>query len=234
MSDYSTSVIYQIICNDDNVKETYWGSTIDFDERYNTHKQVCSNHNHKNHHYKVYKFIRSTGGFSNWTMKKVKNYPCETKLELRKEEQTYIDIDRSMCLNDKDAYCNEEGRLAKQKKWYQDNKEEIMIKRKKYTEEHKEEIAIKQKQYRQDNNEKLSIQKKQYNKDNKEKLFIQQKQYREDNKDRISAYKGTKHNCECGAGFTNGSKSQHYKSNKHIIYHKTTDFLTEIETIYKI
>lgn len=59
--DYSKASIYKLVCNDITVKEIYVGSTTDFTNRKCNHKSSCTNSSNKNHHYRVYKFIRDNG-----------------------------------------------------------------------------------------------------------------------------------------------------------------------------
>ena len=80
--DYSKALIYKIVCNDLNIKDCYVGSTTDFTKRKGHHKRGCNNVNTKCYNYNVYQFIRANGGWDNWTMVLVENYPCENKLEL--------------------------------------------------------------------------------------------------------------------------------------------------------
>jgi hypothetical protein len=110
MKDLSKTVIYKIICKDTNITETYYGSTVNLDKREGEHFRNCNNPTHQQHNYKVYRFIREHGGFKNWIITKVKNYPCKTNLERRMEEQRHIDIDRKKCLNTYNAYQSKEDR----------------------------------------------------------------------------------------------------------------------------
>jgi hypothetical protein len=64
-------VIYKIFCLDPNVTEQYIGQTINFDSRLFSHFVSKS-------HEKLYDFIRSHGGFKNWKMVPVKQYPVTT------------------------------------------------------------------------------------------------------------------------------------------------------------
>ena len=54
-----------------------------------------------------------------------------------------------------------------------------------------------------------------YTDENKKKY---DKKYYENNIEHIKEQKNQKHNCECGGKFTNTSKSQHIKTNKHQKY----------------
>jgi hypothetical protein len=89
--DYSKTVIYKIVCNDLNVKDLYVGSTTNFRKRKTNHKCHCNNVNSKKYNYQVYQFIRNNGGWTNWMMILVENYPCETSLEKLKRERFWYE-----------------------------------------------------------------------------------------------------------------------------------------------
>ena len=46
--DYTKTIIYKIVCNDDNFDYLYIGSTTNFTKRKNNHKSCCNNQNNKN------------------------------------------------------------------------------------------------------------------------------------------------------------------------------------------
>ena len=72
------------------------------------------------------------GGFENWNMILVENYPCETNLELLARERYHVE-QLNATLNQRKP-----GRTAKQ--FYQENKETIIAKVKIYSEANKEAI----------------------------------------------------------------------------------------------
>ena len=58
-TDYSKTIIYKIIKNDDfENSNVYIGSTTDFIRRKSHHKWNCNNENRKEYNRKVYKIIR--------------------------------------------------------------------------------------------------------------------------------------------------------------------------------
>ena len=61
-----TTTFYKLHHSVDQTKECYVGSTSNFAIRKSNHKSVCNNANSKDHNLKVYRYIRSNGGFSNW------------------------------------------------------------------------------------------------------------------------------------------------------------------------
>ena len=64
--------IYKIFCLDPNVTEQYIGQTINFDNR------MFSHFVSESHVVRLYNFIRSHGGWLNWKMVPVKQYPVIT------------------------------------------------------------------------------------------------------------------------------------------------------------
>ena len=58
--------VYRIFCKDDEIKESYYGSTSNFYQRWHSHKHSVNNYKNPKHRYSVYQKIRDTGGFSNW------------------------------------------------------------------------------------------------------------------------------------------------------------------------
>ena len=62
--------IYKIFCLDPNIPERYIGQTINYESR------KCSHFFSSMHKkLKLYEFIRSHGGWSNWKMEKIRDYP---------------------------------------------------------------------------------------------------------------------------------------------------------------
>ena len=68
-------IIYKIFCLDPKVTEQYIGQTMNFDNRMFSHFISLNFHNST---IKLYDFIRSHGGWSNWKMITVRQYPVTT------------------------------------------------------------------------------------------------------------------------------------------------------------
>jgi hypothetical protein len=81
---HDVPTIYKIFCRDPQVTEQYIGQTINFDSRRDSHfysSLICEND------LKLYEFIRSHGGWKNWKMEIVRQYPINTtKYELDRLE----------------------------------------------------------------------------------------------------------------------------------------------------
>jgi hypothetical protein len=78
-----------IKCLDETVPEIYIGSTSDYKQRQRGHKSDCNNPNNKKYNVKLYRFIRSKGGFDNFKFEIIEECSNEDKLEL---EKMYIEM----------------------------------------------------------------------------------------------------------------------------------------------
>ena len=67
--------IYKIFCRDPKVTELYVGQTINFDSRRFSHFMTL---NFYKSNIKLYEFIRNHGGWGNWMMIPVRQYPLTT------------------------------------------------------------------------------------------------------------------------------------------------------------
>jgi hypothetical protein len=93
MPDYSKGKIYRLTCDNPNL--VYYGSTtLKLSDRFYLHKaqKCCSS-----------KKLFEVGGVE---IELVLECPCESLLELRQIEQTYIDNDN--CINEVNAYLDRE------------------------------------------------------------------------------------------------------------------------------
>ena len=82
MPDYTKTIIYVIRCLTLGVIECYVGSTINFTSRKSGHHTCCINEKCKGYNYKLYRFIRDNGGWENWEMVMLEQYPeCTSKVQ---------------------------------------------------------------------------------------------------------------------------------------------------------
>ena len=134
---------YQIVCNDLDVKYRYVGSTQNFTRRKHQHKRICETSN-----LKIYQVIRENGGWSNWSMIKIEDAECETKLDAGKRERELLEqLGNGM-------NTQIPGRTIQE--WYEDNKGHLAEQQKQYRQKNKEQIAEYHKQYRQENKEQIA------------------------------------------------------------------------------
>jgi len=84
--------IYQLKCKDNNIKETYIGSTVNYRKRMNDHK--CSSLNLRDGHYclPLYMFINVNGGIDNWYGEILETCVGMMKTTRRYREQFYINM----------------------------------------------------------------------------------------------------------------------------------------------
>jgi hypothetical protein len=73
--------------NDTNL---YIGSTTCFNRRKAQHKKAVTNKRGGTYYCILYRYIRKCGGWDNFIMEKVLDYPCETKHEGLLKEKEYI------------------------------------------------------------------------------------------------------------------------------------------------
>lgn len=98
MVNYKKSMIYKLCCKDPSIPDEYIGSTTNKDRRKNSHKSICNNENNEKYNYPIYQFIRENGGFDNWEMIILEEYPCESKIQLCQRERYWIE-ERNPTLN---------------------------------------------------------------------------------------------------------------------------------------
>lgn len=91
-TDYTKSIIYKLCCKDLLINDIYIGHTTNFNDRKKRHKYNCNNENEKRHNLYVYQFIRNNGGWDNWVMIKIEDYPCNNKLDVEKREREFIEL----------------------------------------------------------------------------------------------------------------------------------------------
>ena len=90
MKDYSKSHIYNIYCNDTSIKNHYVGSSNCLLYRKRTHKSSYNNENCNKYNIPLYQFIRSNGGWDNFSFEVLEEYPCVNSQELLQREDYWI------------------------------------------------------------------------------------------------------------------------------------------------
>jgi len=191
--------VYIIKSIEETIPEIYIGSTNDYKRRQKEHKSNCNNPNSPNHNYKLYRFIRSKGGFDNFTFEIIEECSNEDKIEL---EKMYIEIynpELNTCKYDFDV-----------KEW-----------RKAYNEKYKDKIAEQNKQYKIKNKEKIAEYDKEYIIKNKEKVAERKKRYCIKNKEKLAEYYKEKYKericCRaCRCEIRKVDFKRHCRSKKHI------------------
>ena len=188
---YANTQIYRFVCNDVNITNTYVGSTTNWTKRKANHKICCTKPNNRIHNLNVYQVIRANGGWDNWNMVLVENYPCNGKREAEQREQHWKEhYNDDMGLNM--AFRTEDQTIQYYQQYRDTHKEQIAVRNKKYREINEDQVKNKKKQYREAHKEQIAEHDKQYKNANKVKILEQAKQYREINKEQINAKKREK------------------------------------------
>lgn len=121
MPEYNNIKIYKLVCKDPTITECYIGSTTNLIKRFYQHKTCCNNEQLKDYNQKKYLFIRANGGFDNWNMILVEDYPCNDNLQARQRERYWQEFYNAQ-LNMKLAQCDSK---EYHREYYQLNKDKI-------------------------------------------------------------------------------------------------------------
>ncbi len=189
-SNYQNAFIYKIVCNDVTISDIYVGASCNFIKRKAGHKSCCNNDKNKAYNLYLYQYIRTHGGFNNWSMIKIIDYPCNNRHERDQEERRHIEILRAT-LNKSIPTRTDAENVEHKKDYYQNNKDQLAINKKEYNALNKEH----NKEYRELHKEQISL----YYQNNKEHREI-------------------KTNCLCGGKHTRYNKTHHLNSKKHKQY----------------
>ena len=208
--DYSNGLIYSIVCKTDETL-IYIGSTTNLTQRKNKHKSTCNNEKTKGYNIAVYMMIRANGGWDNFDMKPIKEFPCESKIHLVIEEER-IRVETNAKINTNRAYVSPEEYKEYQKEWHKANAEYVAKDTKKYREANAAKIAENKKKYYEANTAKISEDGKKHYKANKAKIAENQKKYNEVNAAKISET-GKKYR-EANAAKIAEDKKKYYEANK--------------------
>jgi len=195
---YQDGKIYKLTCKDGHY---YIGSTTtSLIKRFSSHKYSIK----KNTNGGYYTYFNSLP-ITDINIELIENYPCNTKGELRKREDYYIQFSLSdkYCLNtfrafqsddDKKEYdrlyytLNKDKAKENMKKYYEENKDAIIEYHQEYNEKNKEIINAKRAEYRKQNSKMLSEKQKEYAKEHQEQVKETTKKYNEENKDKLAEY----------------------------------------------
>lgn len=124
--DWSKLIIYKIYCKDETVTDVYVGRTTDFIRRKFAHQSQSKKQSSNKTQY-LYTVINNNGGWSNWIMETVENYPCCNSIEADDRECYWINT-LEASLNVQVKFSNVEYK----KEWYFKNRECIRQRQKEY------------------------------------------------------------------------------------------------------
>ena len=210
---YENAVIYMIKHKTDDTKEFYIGSSKDFKARCWKHKSSCNNQNIRSYNYKVYKYIRENGGWDEWEIILLYDYPCKNRNELELEEKRAVKEYKST--------LNQVIPSRTRKEYKEANKEKIQQQKKEYNKANKEKILQQSKERYEANKEKILQKSKEHRINNIEKIQQQEKERYQKNKEEILQKAKIKINCDiCNSLVCKGDISRHKRSEKCKNSHK--------------
>ena len=146
---FKKSVIYKICCDDVSITDVYVGSTTNLSKRKPVHKYKCNNERDKAHNLNVYQFIRANGGWDNWDVVVVEEYPCDSKNQLHTRERHHMEP-LNATLN---KVIPTRTQKEYQKEYQKENVEKIKARKKEYYQENAEKL----KEWREENSEKIRV-----------------------------------------------------------------------------
>jgi len=135
--DYSKNINYKLCCLDQSITDIYVGQTTDFTTRKSKHKHDCNNEKKRHFNCCVYKFIREHGGWDNWAMIQIEEYPCKNKREAEARE-TYLMKELKSTLNSHKSFTTEKEKKQYSQEYAKTDKRKNKIREYKKTNKHKE------------------------------------------------------------------------------------------------
>jgi len=240
-ADYSKCQIYKIVCKDPKIKDCYVGNTCNWIKRKSKHKQSVNCENDKGYNYKKGIIIRENGGWNNWEMVLIENFPCENDLQARSKEREWLEK-LGATMNGQNPIATKEDIKIQYKKYYEEHREEVKAKSTKYYAEHREELNAKATKYYAEHREEQNAKKAKYYEEHREELNAKATKYyaehREEKKVSLAKYyeehceevkaknrerSSKKMTCPCGIEHRVGEKSRHIKTAKHIAWEQAKD-----------
>lgn len=161
---WANCLIYVIRCKDETITDCYVGSTCNFARRKCQHK--CSANAY--HHLLLYTIINAHGGWDNWTMEKLEDYPCASQKEaLDRERHWYNELKAT--LNVQKPSTTKEEKLELMKSWRKANPERFAAAIKKWQQANPDKMREYSKRYRDKHPELYNAAKTKWIEANKEK-----------------------------------------------------------------
>ena len=219
MPNYDNGCIYMLRHKDDvELQNIYIGSTTNFRGRKYEHKQSCNNVNNKEYNYQKYQYIRANGGWDNWKMIWIEDYPCKSKKELLKREDEVM-LQYENRLNRYRAHTTDEEKKQRDKEYSkeyrQDNREKILEQQKEHYQNNRDKIIENKKEHYQNNRDKIIEYQKEHYQNNRDKIIENKKEYYQNNREKVLEYKKEKITCDiCGCKITRGNMPEHQRSTK--------------------
>ena len=190
---YENSCIYRLYCKNRNIKDEYNGSTKNLERRLDCHNKRCNNITNSTRpefHIPIYKFIRDNGGWENWIMEKLYDYPCNSEEELTDEEDRYVRNNPNATLQGKKVKLTEQEKNNYNKDRYallpQEKKDEYYARKQKKRQDNKEHVNKLQRENRAKKieNETVEDKKKRNEKRNEKNKIKRDNETEEEKKER--------------------------------------------------
>jgi predicted GIY-YIG superfamily endonuclease len=149
--DYSKTQMYKLKHkNDDDDKNIYIGHTTNWIQRQYNHKKGCNNENNKEYNEKKYIYMRENGGWEEWRMIWIEDYPCNHKREAETREE-FLRCNFNAILNMRKAIRTQETKKEYDKDYHQEHNQQIKENQKEYKKQHKQEIKKQRKEHYENN-----------------------------------------------------------------------------------
>ena len=168
--DYSKTIMYHFVCEDSSITNEYVGHTTDWSSRKRQHKSDCKGRYKDCYKYKI---INENGGWENWRMVPLEEFPCENDIQARIREE-YWRKELKADMNSQRAFRTPEELKEDKKK---SNIKQRPIFNKARVEKYKTDTVHREKR--------LNIEKVRYE-NNKERIKKRQGDYYSNNKDFIN------------------------------------------------
>lgn len=223
MPNYQDSKIYKIVnvnnLNDDYV---YVGSTTQLlSQRIAEHRSDSL----KKPSRKLYQHIIGNGGWDNFKIILIEDFPCESKEQLVARENLWqkqmnsIRSGLNMINSVFDVEAHKVNRAQSMKRYYENNKDKLKELKKQYYEINKNKINEQKKEHYELNRDTIKQQVKRYRENNKDTTRQRNRKYRENNKNR--------HTClMCNYQTSDPSKLENHKgTRKHQTNQAIHDFI---------
>jgi hypothetical protein len=173
-------IFYKIVCNDENIKETFIGyTTLPLESMWRSHENKCNNVERKEYHRKLYEVVRANGGLINWSIVVLEICYFNVEAEARRKKREWtertphnVNMRRPITTDEerkeeirkahREYYIgNKVAFLEYNKKYHIDNRETILEKQKKYDNDHKYEKREYDKKRYEANKDKMNEKRKQ-------------------------------------------------------------------------
>ena len=93
---YALNLYYKIYCKDVSVLDIYVGRTTNYNLRKSQHKLSALKNNQLQGF--LYQSINNNGGWDNWIMEKIEDYPCDNSVDACKREQYWLIIYKQLSI----------------------------------------------------------------------------------------------------------------------------------------